>query len=53
MAEPHRKETRMKTSRVASLPLLLLAAACASRPSGPPALDPAGNYEFTSSVDGL
>ncbi|HEX7091035.1 MAG TPA: hypothetical protein VF192_12915 [Longimicrobiales bacterium] len=42
----------MKTSRVVPLPLLLLVVACASRPSGPPPLDPVGNYEFTTSVDG-
>lgn len=42
----------MKTSRIALLPLLLLVAACASRPAGPPPLDPVGNYEFSTSVDG-
>jgi|SRR5690606_3076390 len=42
----------MRTSR-AVLPLLVLAvAACASRPSGPPPLDPVGTYQFSTSVDG-
>ena len=38
----------MKTSRVAPLPLLLLVAACAARPSGPPPLEPVGRYEFST-----
>lgn len=42
----------MRTSR-AVLPLLVLAvAACASRPSGPPPLNPVGTYEFSTAVDG-
>jgi hypothetical protein len=43
----------MRTSR-ALLPLLVLVvvAACASRPSGPPPLDPVGTYEFSTDIDG-
>ncbi len=42
----------MRTSR-AVLPLLVLAvAACASRPSGPPPLDPVGTYQFSTAIDG-
>lgn len=44
------------TSRRAIVALLLLplaAAACASRPSGPPPFDPVGSYQYSAGVEGM
>lgn len=48
--------TRPSTSRSATIALFfftLLAAACASGPSGPPPFDPVGSYLYSAGVEGM